>query len=308
MERKDVVGVPIIFTDADEALRTDWLPYRQEADVVRIVWPPRERWPEIVAAGFLVKPDRVTWVAESGSDDADFLSRLDRKERQTVRAARRRCADAGLRMRTETVEPSMFEAFLELYDRQVAGMRHGLDAARMHRERMLSRADDYLAVNCYDTDGKLVGGCIGQVDPAQSLFRLRFSAVDGPMRHFSLARVLYLQAIGVVRERGIKRVSLGNDPNLYGHVARPGLFCFKVALGFTAVPSRTICADDGEDHADLVVGLRALDDPAFLLSYDGDQDKLRMDLFTSRDGIDLRPLRAPFVSVTRMHHLAANPQ
>lgn len=90
---------------------------------------------------------------------------------------------------------------------------------------------------------------------------------------------------------------LGNDPNLYGHAVKPGLFAFKVRLGFEAVPSTTVDPDDGQDEADLIVGLSRLGDPSFVLSYADPREPaaLQLDAFTRAGDPAPRPPEAPFL-------------
>lgn len=85
---------------------------------------------------------------------------------------------------------------------------------------------------------------------------LRFSAVEPRWRAASLARVLYLAAFRTARELGCPLVTLGNDPNLYGHVAKPGLMLFKARLGFRPVPAGTVVPTMAGDVADRIVLLK----------------------------------------------------
>src|SRR5437764_2287081 len=118
--------------------------------------------------------------------------------------------------------------------------------------------------------------------------RARSSAVVGDQRQASLTRVIYLEVVRVARERGFAMVSLGSDPNLYGHLVKPGLFSFKSRLGFVPVPSHLVDPASGSDQADRIVGFSAVTDPTFVLSYAQEVrgPSLALDLYTTKPDID----------------------
>jgi hypothetical protein len=307
MDFQELVGVPMAFADVTEALTTRWDDYRGKVEVVRVARPPSETWPDLIAAGFLPKPNRLTWIAPVGPSDAEFLARMPAKERYTVRSARLQSVDAGLRREAGPLTADFLDEFLRLYDVQIGQMRHGLPVARMQRESILVDADRYHVVRAHH-GGELVGACLSLECPAEDVVRIRFSAVAPHWRAASLARVLYLDAVSEARARGFGFASLGNDPNLYGHVAKPGLFSLKHRLGFAAVPSHAVQSDDGWDDADRILGFGALTDPLFLLSYadypaslSTAAGTLRLELFSSGVEVDARPYQAGFLAGLRTH-------
>ncbi|URN14073.1 GNAT family N-acetyltransferase [Streptomyces radiopugnans] len=238
-------------------------------DVVRMERPPAALWGELVGRGFLRKPATVTWVAELGSGEEEFLARLDTKARQDVRRARRRAEAAGLReVVEEPVSERTLEAFLALYEERVARMRFGVPFALGYRDAVLRGPQKFCGVFAYAGD-ELVGGCLVLELPERDAAVVRFSAVSAEWRRHSLARALYFSAMRVARAKGYARVTLGNEPNLLGHLTQPGLFHFKTGMGFTAVPSQEFGDPDGHDEADLVLSLRALGDPTLVLAYAG---------------------------------------
>jgi hypothetical protein len=308
MELRELVGVPVAFVTVDEALDRAWAAHAGEVDVVRVRRPPHDHWPALLDAGFLPKPNRVTWYATTCEDEDELVARLSKSAREDVRTARRRAAAAGLRIEVRTLDVPLLDRFLALYAEQIAAMRHSLPVAIQERTDLAARADEYVAV-CAFADSELVGGCLARRCPDEDLLRIRFSAVGDVWRDASLARVLYVDAVLAARRLGYRAVTLGNDPNLFGHIAKPGLFAFKYRMGFRAVPSQLVRSDDGWDEADLVVGLRALADPSFLLSYADlpsagpPAPALRLELFTRRPDVDDRPFYAKFLAGTRRHVL-----
>ncbi|WP_248965113.1 GNAT family N-acetyltransferase [Sphaerisporangium perillae] len=306
MELTEFRGLRIGLLDAAEALGGGWEPHRDRLDVVRVPDPPVERWPELRRAGFLPKPFLVTWIAGTGACEEEFLTRLGPKERQNIRTARRRAAEEGLVVRTEPVDRRLLDRFLPLYASRVAEMRHGWAVAAEQKAALTQAADEHFAVSVYDGD-ELAGCCLGWQKPRLGLVHIRFSAVDPRRRESSLARVLYLAAAQVARERGFTAITLGMDPNVYGHIAKPGLFGFKWRLGFAGVPSQLVDPDTGTDHADLLLGLDRLCDPSFFLAYAGPRPgrELRLEVFSSTGKTDLRPFEAPFTRGRTLHLMSS---
>jgi hypothetical protein len=311
--RTVALGLPVAVVDVDEALSGDWQEHRDAVDVVRVQDPPRSQWAALAAAGFLPKPQVVNWRATTGSCEEEFLSGLARKDKQNIRIARRRATASGLTFTVRGVDAGLMADFLPLYEAQVARMMHGWFAATEHQERVLAEAENYFAVCAWDGD-VLVGASINHQSRERDEVRARFSAVVADQRQASLARVMYLEVVRIARERGFAAVSLGSDPNLYGHLVKPGLFSFKSRLGFVPVPSHLVDPGSGSDQADRVVGFRAITDPSFVLTYargaDGQPTRgsaLALDMYTSDPTPDLRPYTVDHLTGVRVHHLEGDP-
>ncbi len=299
-------GVPMLVLTTDEALDGGWRARSGPAEVVRIERPPVECWPQLRARGFLPKPQWITWLADVCADEETFTSRLSSGERQKIRLARHKLAGEGLRIDVRPVDATLFDEFLVLYEDSLTRMRHGVSVARGERDSILADSDRYIAV-CVTDGSSMVGCCLAQRLPEADLVRVRFSTADVPHRENSLARVLYLEAARVARSFGHRTFSLGKDPNLYGHIAQTGLLRFKRGLGFEPHPSHHIDPAIGYDQADLVVGTGGLADPAMLLGYVDDvpDGRLRLEVFSGTDGVDLRPFAAKFAHGMRVHRLPA---
>jgi GNAT superfamily N-acetyltransferase len=274
-----------------------------DVDVVRMERPPAGLWGELASRGFLRKPATVTWVAELGSGEEEFLARLGTKARQDVRRARRRAEAAGLReVVEEPVSERTLDAFLALYEERVARMRFGVPFALDHRDAVLHGPEKFCGVFAYAGD-ELVGGCLVLELPERDAAVMRFSAVSAEWRRHSLARALYFSAMRVARAKGHTWATLGNEPNLLGHLTRPGLFHFKTGMGFRAVPSQEFADPDGHDEADLVLSLRTLGDPVLVLAYAGpgsDPGRPLAARLISESPVPTAPYEAPFLAaVTR---------
>ncbi|MFF5145022.1 GNAT family N-acetyltransferase [Streptomyces sp. NPDC013157] len=299
MEIVDEHGLSVaLITPADLDTRP-WRNSGPHIDVVRLPEPPAECWDELTAAGFVRKPELLCWKAELGADEAEFLSRLENKSRQDVRRARMR-AESALRFTVQdTMAPEILDPFLALYLERVQEMAFGVPIAVRQRNRLLGGAEKYFAVYAHEGD-ELVGGCVVRECPDEDAVRIRFSAVTEQWRRSSLARTLYFAAMRTAREKGYRWVTLGDEPNLYGHLTKAGLFSFKVSMGFRCVPSQDFHDPEGRDLADLVLNLTNLSGPCLILGYATDSAENRMlhaELFTDEPaGTDPRKYTAPFLT------------
>ncbi|MFF8413028.1 GNAT family N-acetyltransferase [Streptomyces omiyaensis] len=319
MNIEDKNGLRIAMVDADEALARDWRADPSAADVVRVRRPDPVHWPELERAGFVVKPGWVNWRASLGASEEAYLAGLPATERRNFRLGRRFAegGDVSVVVRDGLTAPEL-DAFLAVYDAQIATMPHGVAYARHQQERLWQGRADYVAVYAYRGDD-MVAGCLCLLRPEESVLQLRFAAAAPLEREARLQRALYLAAMRAARERGLTVMSLGNDPSLYGHVAGTGLFRFKARSGFTPVASHLVDPAVGGDEADLLLGLRGLSDPSLLLAYSGTDvtAPLRLLVLTD-DGTpeggtpapNLAPYRADFLAGVALHPVrpALSPQ
>ncbi|MCX2181309.1 GNAT family N-acetyltransferase [Streptomyces sp. SKN60] len=301
------MGLPMALVDVDQALSGDWREYEGKVDLIRVQDPPVESWTRLREAGFLPKPQVVAWRAEVLDSEERYLGTLPRKDRYDIRTAYRRAGEGGLRVGTEPLTAGLLDEFLELYERQVAAMRHGWAVAVEQRRNILAEAGSYCAVTVR-SQGTLVAGCLNQDVPAKDEIRARFSAVSSDHRHDSLARLLYWEMLREARGRKRRWASLGRDINLYGHVVKPGLFSFKSRLGFAAVPGQLLEPGSGSHQADRVVRFKELTDPTLLLSYAPVAGEaaalaapLQLNLCTPSEELDTGPYRGVGLAGTTVH-------
>lgn len=296
MEIVDRAGLAVALVGAGELADRPWLAGTEPVDVVRVVAPPAGARADLDALGFIHKPDFLCWRAELGRDEPEFLSRLETKARQDVRRARAR-AEAALRLEVhDGLMPEVLDPFLTLYRERVETMTYGITIACAQRDRLLgAQGEKYYAVLATDA-GELAGGCVVRECPEEDAVRIRFSAVTEAWRRASLARTLYFAAMRVARDKGYRWATLGDEPNLYGHLTKAGLFPFKVAMGFECVPSQDFHDADGRDTADLVLRLDNLSGPCLIAGYaPGGGRALTLHLI-SEEPLDTRRFAAPFLS------------
>ncbi|CAM5515082.1 GNAT family N-acetyltransferase [Streptomyces fumanus] len=308
MEIKHEAGLSVGFLTLDEALAGDWravVPPGQaapEIDVLRVAEPSRDAWPMLRAAGFVPKPAKISWITGTGADDGEFLAKLPKGERWSIRRARRMAVEAGIRITVQDpVGPGPLGAFLEIYRARIGRMRHGIPYADSQHEQIL--AEPYLAVWAYLGE-QLVGGCLVVAAPDARFTKIRYSAVAERFRETALSRALYVEAVRVSRERGFTATSLGTEPNLYGHVAKAGLFSFKRRMGFEPLPSQDM-GNSGGVEADRLLRLDGLDSPALILGFPESSDWRGGwgHFYTTDPNLDLGPYRTDLmadVTVTRM--------
>lgn len=302
MEVIDDFGLPVALVVPDELPMEPWKELDQPVAVVRMPDPPLALRPELTRRGFVCKPSTLTWVARLGKGEEAFLRAVPRKSRQYLHRARRHIGETGLREVVEDrVSADSFDKFLTLYEAQVERMRYGIAFARRNRDAVLHGPQKYFGVFLFERE-TLVGGCVVLEAPDKRAVRVRFSAVTDRERAASVPRALYFSALRTARDKGYRWATLGDDPNLYGHIARPGLFTFKSRMGFEAVPSQDFADPHGCDEADLVLSLDQLSDPSLILEYsrgaDGGAGHALQSCLISRSRVDVRHFTAGFLTGT----------
>ncbi len=290
MELTDYHGAAIALVTPAEALTADLAALTGTADVVRVERPPQDCWDDMRDRGFVLKPQYIAWRARLGASEEEYLASMPKRERQSLRVAVRQAAAAGLTLSVRKLDGRILDEFLRLYEPAVVAMRHGVLVAMEERAEIWAQRHAYLAA-CAHEDGRLVGCSLVRCEPGVKTARLRFSAVAAGLRHTSLARVLYLSAANAARERGLTFFSLGKDRNMYGHIAKPGLLAFKLALGQTPHPAHLMDPTVGYDQADLILQLGVLTDPTMMLSYahgHKPSNRLQLEVYSTTGTADVR--------------------
>lgn len=295
MEIRDEHGLAVAMVDTAELADRPWLSAAAAIDVVRMVEPPEHAWQELAALGFIRKPDFVCWRTELGPGEPEYLARLDKKSRYNIRRARDR-AESELRIEVhDAIDPDTLDTFLALYRSRIEEMAYGVPIACMQRDRLLDGPEKYFAVIATD-GGELAGGCVVKECPEEDTIRIRFSAVTERWRDASLARTLYFEAMRAARDRGYRYATLGDEPNLYGHLTKAGLFGFKMKMGFECLPSQDFHDESGRDLADLVLSLRNLHGTCLILGYVPDGGRRLTAHLITEEPMETAAFAAPFLA------------
>lgn len=291
MEIGESFGLRICYIDVDTALTNDWRSDRYDADIVRVTRPVPASWGPLEAAGFGVKPAWLTWLRETPATEEEFLRQLPqdvrRNFRHGVQHARSDLVDLELHAPPDA---AAVDRFLTLYEQVVTNMERGVPFAVLYREQLVGEVDDTVLLLATQ-GGRLVGGSWWHLRTAERVLLIRFHVVTPQQRKRGLAWALYLRAIQFAREAGVPLLSLGSDPNLYGHIARTGLFCLKHRLGFRPIPSQLMV--DGHDEADMILRLGTLADPTLMICYDAGRPVARLELAGST--MDVHAFRGELV-------------
>ncbi|GLZ16074.1 hypothetical protein Acsp04_63090 [Actinomadura sp. NBRC 104425] len=266
MEMRHDAGIDVMLLSAEEALRLDRRAIPPRTDVVRVAAPPRETWGALAERGFVRKPAWLVWYSDVGAGEEEWLARLSKGVRYDIRRCRRQAHDELRIELQQPIRPETLDRFLEVYESMVARMRHGVPFATSLRDAILADERHWL-LYAHSTDG-FAGGLVCREDEETGTVLFRFAAIRPRWRERSLQKVLYVEATSVARAKGFRRVSAGNDPNLYGHIAKPGLMTSKARLGFTPYPADPPTGPGSwRDEADLVIALDRLGDLALILGY-----------------------------------------
>lgn len=304
-EAQDFHGLRRLLVPAEKVLDGSWRDRAAGVDLVVVPDPPRDKWPALAAAGFRLKPSWVTWGRETPRREEDFLAGLPKGERYNLRQAQRYVAEQALAVEVvDAPDVAVFTEFLAVYDAQIATMPYGIPAAHAVPPTQAALSDYFLVTA--RRDGELLAGVMAKLSAREDAVRIAFSAVRPERRGQMITRALYLRVFAEARRRGVRWLSLGTDPTLYGHIAQAGLLAFKSRLGFVPVPLHHLDPeDDGGDEAELVLSTARLRHPAMSLCYAEPPRRLatwadplpfRLDVLSGADGLDLRPFRAPFIT------------
>jgi hypothetical protein len=254
----------VAFSDADAVVDAEAIAREAGAHAVRLPHDAvDEAW--LRAHEFFVKPTWIVWVADATAGAAGLLAVQTRREREDTRAAMRKAAPKSIRM-LSPVDPDAYEEWLRLYSAQVRKMRNGVEIARNQREQVLDPSSGHALVTWHE-EGRLVGGCVIKRLDDQSILQGRFSAVHPALERIDLPRAMYACLADLAREAGLRTLTLGFDPNLYGALVKPGLCSLKLRLGFRPLPANRVELEMSTDVAERVCRLEGLVQPVVLFAY-----------------------------------------
>lgn len=312
MEIRTESGLAIGLVTTDEAVALSPGQDIAGVDVLRVPDPRPADWDMLRRCGFVPKPAKISWLTATTDSDEEYVAGLPKKERWHMRRAGHLAETDGVRLVVEQpIGTARLDAFLRVYLEQVGRMRYGVPYVTDQYAAIRDGTDPYFAVWAMSRE-EVVGGCLVVAEPGARFTRIRFSATAERFRDSSLSRIVYLKAINASRARGYDSVTLGSDPNLYGHIVKIGLFGFKRRLGFVPVPSQEV-RGSGADEADRVLRLGALEDPAFVLGYPPAAGSRGWcggwgTFFTARPELDTSSYRTDLMAGVSVLQLPAAPQ
>ncbi|KAB1140012.1 hypothetical protein F7R91_37685 [Streptomyces luteolifulvus] len=267
MEIDELDHAVVVTVNRDEAEQHAWKGTDAPVDIVRLAKSDDLDEATLADLGFVARPRWINWCAPVRDSEADFEAALSGTERRNIRLGRRFVQDEGLHVSVRVgLTPELVDQFLVLYDRQIETMPRGKNFARRWRDRLLAAGHEHVSVCVYE-GARMIVGSLWWIRPEQSVLQMRFSAASADARLSRVMRVAYMEAFRFARESGLAFASLGNDPSLFGHVVQPGLFTFKSRFGFAPVPSQTLDPKLGGEHADRILTLRSLSDPALVVTW-----------------------------------------
>lgn len=209
------------------------------------------------------RPRFVAWAADAHKGHEGLLARQSQSDRRTSRLALRNTTE----LTVTVVDPLTREAvdsWAELYSSQVRHSNH-FDLVDYYLRAVSVETSSDIAIQ-WTKDGRLVGGCIVNLDPASDALRGRYSAVSPEWRASNLTRAMYLTSADVARDYGRGIVTLGADPNMYGPALPWGLVPFKKRLGFTPIPAGLLGGRRGDNVTERVLSIDGLTDPLVRLA------------------------------------------
>lgn len=259
----DENGLRVALVSAQEA-SSGTIP--EAIDIVRLAnWQSIEP-SDLKDMGFIVKPDWITWLSPMPASREAFLQSLARKSRHNVVKALRDMEGA---LEVDVIygpkSHDIFD-FEKLYTQALQKMENPVDALKNNRDKIIASPENYFMVKA-SLGEQIHGACLLHWCPNNETVRLRYAAVSAEWRNKSLSRALYEKAMEVGRRLGARWMTLGNDPNLYGHIVQFGLLRFKSSLGFAPVPAYDFYNDWAACIAERYLRLQNTSDPAGVIEY-----------------------------------------
>jgi Acetyltransferase (GNAT) domain len=270
------------FFDLSIATLAPGEPAPGDADLVRLLEPPRSEILRRGPEGWFYKPCYVTYVLR-------VRESLDRYIEEAFHSGTRN----KRYVLTVDQDGRGIGAFRELYRRTIVSRPRG-------RDRVGEHEDGFGAgwVGFYLHEGPaLVAGIL--VHELRDHLSVAYGAFDPGHRGLDLEHYLIMQAIERCARRRVSVLSLGMDTNRYGHHLALGLPAYKLRIGFTPMPwepaGRELLRIQNFDRFE-----RGL----FFYSYEGRE--LVGNLFT-REEPDLRPFRHHNAPEIRTFRIAGRP-
>jgi hypothetical protein len=197
-----------------------------DADLVRVIEPPRGLAELRAAEGWFYKPCYVTYVLRvpeslDGYVEEAFHAGTRNKPRKLLRQVPERYA-----LSVEESGAGIGE-FKDLYRRTIVSRPRGRDRVGEHEDGF---GEGW--VGFYLRKGRaLVAGIL--VHELHDHLSVAYGAFDPEHRALDLEHYLIMQAIERCIRRRVPALSLGMDTNRYGHHLALGLPAYKLRIGFT---------------------------------------------------------------------------
>jgi hypothetical protein len=229
-----------------------------------------DSWSDLHKVGFVIRPTWIHWVCPLTTGSADLIGRQSSNQGRRSRSVATHMQSLELEI-SDPITPIAFDEWAQLYRSQVANMPHGLNLAERYRSSILAEDERYVLMS-WRRDGRMVCGSVVRQDDKIGALVGRFGAVSSEERSHDLTRGMYLGLADFAARRGMQWLSLGNDPNFYGTLVKPGLCAYKMRLGFAPVPADLFGNSATRTVAESVTSLRGLDVPVLRFEYTSARD------------------------------------
>ncbi|WP_406199167.1 hypothetical protein OG331_22795 [Streptomyces sp. NBC_01017] len=251
---------------ANDHLTWKALRFRKDLHVVNVAPPPASGG-EWLTDGFRFRPTNVVWLAYPKGSEEEYVEGLGRSERRTVRTALRDFRASTMTLEhVEKITHALAEEWLPLYRASLAGMAFATPLVSSPEE-VVGIGPDVEMLAIRDAQGNMRAGIVTLNDHRRGVYtRAMYGERGGPRSH-NFSRLLDLAMMNVVRAYEMPMVSLGWEPNLYGHIGKAGLAAYKWLLGFRPVPRAALRADGSEDVLTRVVHDDGLAPPLVFFAY-----------------------------------------
>ncbi|MFI9503644.1 hypothetical protein [Nocardia sp. NPDC052566] len=210
------------------------------------------------------RPLWVAWTAPLTNGSETLLARQSKSTRRRSKAIIRQATELEERIEPEVRRETLKE-WKKIYDRHIASMPTGLNVVDKYAS--LDNLTNLSFAGYFDS-GEMHAGVLFDTGSDPSTARVRLSAATPNARDAGLLRGLYHRVADYGASLGCDSMSMGFDPNLFGHVVQPGLCVFKLRIGFDPAPAQRYADNPGYiDVTECVVGPSGIDASLLLFEY-----------------------------------------
>ncbi|PIO03704.1 hypothetical protein COT48_03730 [Candidatus Woesearchaeota archaeon CG08_land_8_20_14_0_20_47_9] len=207
------------------------------ADMVNIFSPTQGLVEHFTRHGYFYRPNKVTYKMDVPFSESEYISKLKKNKRKTIKKAVKRCRECGISILKEPqLSEVSYRGWLDVYTENINGKKRGIIRTGLER---YYRSKDMMAGIFAVKDNHIIGGIILRRKHLRSgLRKISFSFASSRKEYFKkgVNELLNLKAVLFARELGYDHLERGMDSNLYGHYLSPGLYLFKKSFGFRITP------------------------------------------------------------------------
>lgn len=201
----------------------------EKYDAVR-VFNPSETIIDKYAGVYTLKPSILFWYLETPLSIDEYLTKLSHNYKLLLKKSLIYEKNKLNLFVENYINKERLDDFYCLYREQITKIKNGIDVASQDYHEFISNPEKYAGIYIYENN-ELLAGMLIIKHFNKNTIRAVYMA-DRKHKKISTSRLLYYHLIEYGIQHNYDYISLGCDPNLYGHIVSVGLLLFKTLAGF----------------------------------------------------------------------------